>query len=160
MAEGNAGAEFQTGLHPVVFVGASSMAALVGLATWMVVRNNDFPPATNARVIIVGGLLVLLSIVPTCVRWARAAFRVSADGFRGQVGWLRPHVLELPWGNVADVDLDQTWLGARLGYGTIRFLTAEQAVDGFAHVAGAAELLAAVRARLDGRPRGRSARPL
>ena len=158
MTGSNASDKFQTGLHPVVFVGAVTMAALVGLATMFVVRNNDLAPSTTAGVIVGGGLLMVLSVLPTAVRWARATFAVEADRFSGRVGWLRPHALDLPWEGVADADLDQTWLGQRFGYGTIRLLTTDQVVDGFSHVARAPELLHAVRARLGMRSRSRAAR--
>ena len=158
MAGDEAGGRFQTGLHPIVFVGAVTMAGLVGLATMFVVENNDLTAATNAMVIVGGIVLAAVSILPTVVRWGWAVFAMSEQGVHGRVGWLRPNVMDLSWPAVADVDLDQTWLGARMGYGTVRFLTTDQTVEGFAHVAHAPELVSLVRERIAARGRVRSSR--
>lgn len=147
-------AEFRTGLHPVVFVGASTMAAFVAVATMFVVRNNDLTLGTSVEVALVGGALTLASIVPTLVRWMGARFVVGDRGVSGRVGWLRPHVVDLTWDDIEDVDLEQTAIGRALGYGTVKLLTAAGIVDGFVHVAHAPGLVSAVRDRL--RARGRS----
>jgi Bacterial PH domain len=158
MAGDEAEAEFRTGLHPIVFVGALTMAGLVALATLLVIRNNDLAPTTNLLVALGGGLLALSAVLPTAMRWRRGTFRATPTGFAGRVGWWRPQVFEWPWSTLADVDFDQTWLGSRLGYGTVRLLTREQAVECFSHVANAPALVAVLRRRLGGRPTQRAAR--
>src|SRR5262249_57702451 len=60
---------FRTGLHPMAFAGALSLALFVALVVLLLIRHNDLPPATEAQIVVVGALGALVGSGPALLRW-------------------------------------------------------------------------------------------
>src|SRR5262245_65976036 len=45
---------FRTGLHPMAFTGAVTLALFVALVVILLIRHNDLPPRTEIQIVLVG----------------------------------------------------------------------------------------------------------
>ena len=134
---------FRTGLHPMTFSGAVSMALFVALVVVLLIRHNDLPQATEVEIAVVGALVAALGFVPGLLRWRRTAFLVTerrllvtSGTFRrhGTTASLAPNVIEQEGGAT----------GRMLDHGTVTVVGDDGEPLGVSHVARARELVEAV----------------
>jgi len=125
---------YRTRLHPVVFVGAAVGAATTLAIVALIVHRNPLPPATISRLWLAGTAVAVASFVSPFVRWRRAEFAVTGDRVLLRSGFVRVRVVEVPLADVNAIDVEQTYAGRYLGYGTL----------GVADVSGGAEIIARV----------------
>src|SRR4029453_12052366 len=80
---------FRTGLHPMAFSGAVTLALFVGLGGVLLLRPNALPPATQLRIALAGLAFALVGALPSLLRWRNTELAVTerrglwrAGGFR------------------------------------------------------------------------------
>src|SRR5262249_4024648 len=137
---------FGTGLHPMAFAGALSLALFVALVVALLIRHNDLPAATEAQIVVVGVLVALLGSVPALLRWWHTALLVTDRRRVVRSGTYRQHRLATPLAP-GIVEQESSATGRLLDHGTVTVMAAEGQVIGVAHVARARELVEVVRAQ-------------
>ncbi len=135
---------FRTRLHPVVLGGALGFAAFLALAGALIVLHNDLTPTTNGLVALGTLALAIVGMVPSWLRWRTSLFAVTDARLKARVGLVPPRRVEIPLGGIEGVDVEETFLGRRLGYGRVLVAGRDGRIETFAPVASAAELRAAL----------------
>jgi membrane protein YdbS with pleckstrin-like domain len=137
---------FRTGLHPMAFAGALSLALFVALVVTLLIRHNDLPPSTEAQIVVAGVLVALLGSVPALLRWRHTAFLVTERRLLVRSGTYRQHTLVTPLAPQI-VEQESGATGRMLDHGTVTVMGPDGQVSGVAHVARARELVEMVRAQ-------------
>ena len=139
-------AMFRTGLHPMAFAGALSLALFVALVVVLLIRHNDLPPATEAQIVVIGALVALLGSVPALLRWRRTALFVTDRRLLVRSGTYRQHMLATPLAP-GIVEQESGATGRMLDHGTVTVVGPDGQMIGVAHVARARELVEVARAQ-------------
>ena len=139
-------AMFRTGLHPMAFAGALSLALFVALVVVLLIRHNDLPPATEAQIVVVGALVALLGLVPALLRWRHTALFVTDRRLLVRSGTYRQHMLATPLAP-GIVEQESGATGRMLDHGTVTVVGPDGQMIGVAHVARARELVEVARAQ-------------
>jgi len=139
-------AMFRTGLHPMAFAGALSLALFVALVVVLLIRHNDLPPATEAQIVVVGALVALLGSVPALLRWRHTALFVTDRRLLVRSGTYRQHMLATPLAP-GIVEQESGATGRMLDHGTVTVVGPDGQMIGVAHVARARELVEVARAQ-------------
>jgi membrane protein YdbS with pleckstrin-like domain len=137
---------FRTGLHPMAFAGALSLALFVALVVVLLIRHNDLPPATEAQIVVVGVLVALLGSVPALLRWRHTALFVTDRRLLVRSGTYRQHMLATPLAP-GIIEQESGATGRMLDHGTVTVVGPDGQVIGVAHVARARELVEVARAQ-------------
>jgi membrane protein YdbS with pleckstrin-like domain len=137
---------FRTGLHPMAFAGALSLALFVALVVLLLIRHNDLPPATEAQIVVVGVLVALVGSVPALLRWRHTALVVTDRRVLVRSGTYWQHVLATPLAP-GIVEQESGTTGRLLDHGTVTVMGPDGQVIGVAHVARARELVEMARAQ-------------
>ena len=137
---------FRTGLHPMAFAGALSLALFVALVVVLLIRHNDLPPATEAQIVVVGALVALLGSVPALLRWRHTALFVTDRRLLVRSGTYRQHMLATPLAP-GIVEQESGATGRMLDHGTVTVVGPDGQMIGVAHVARARELVEVARAQ-------------
>ena len=137
---------FRTGLHPMAFGGALSLALFVTLVVALLIRHNDLPPATEAQIVVAGVLVALLGSLPALLRWQHTALLVTERRLLVRAGTYRPHTLVAPLAP-GIVEQEGGVTGRMLDHGTVTVMGPDGQVTGVAHVARARELVEMARAQ-------------
>jgi len=135
---------FRTRLHPVMLGGAAGFAAFIALAGALIVLHNDLTPAGNGLVVLGTLAVAVAGMVPSWLRWRTSLFAVTDGRLRARVGLVPARRVEIPLGGIEGVDVEETFLGRRLGYGRVLVAGRDGTIETFAPVASAAELRAAL----------------
>jgi membrane protein YdbS with pleckstrin-like domain len=131
---------FRTGLHPMAFAGALSLALFVALVVVLLIRHNDLPPVTEAQIVVVGVLVAVLGSVPALLRWRRTALFVTDRRLLVRSGTYRQHLLATPLAP-GIVEQESGTTGRMLDHGTVTVVGPDGQMIGVAHVARARELV-------------------
>ena len=137
---------FRTGLHPMAFGGALSLALFVTLVVALLIRHNDLPPATEAQIVVAGVLVALLGSLPALLRWQHTALLVTERRLLVRSGTYRQHTLVSPLAPGV-VEQEGGVTGRMLDHGTVTVMGPDGQVTGVAHVARARELVEMARAQ-------------
>ena len=137
---------FRTGLHPMAFAGALSLALFVALVVVLLIRHNDLPPATEAQIVVAGVLVALLGSVPALLRWRHTTLVVTDRRLLVRSGTYRPYILATPLAP-GIVEQESGVTGRMLDHGTVTVMGTDGQVTGVAHVARARELVEVARAQ-------------
>ena len=113
---------FRTGLHPMAFGGALSLALFVAL------------------------VVALLGSLPALLRWQHTALLVTERRLLVRAGTYRPHTLVAPLAP-GIVEQEGGVTGRMLDHGTVTVMGPDGQVTGVAHVARARELVEMARAQ-------------
>src|SRR5262249_39741437 len=60
---------FRTGLHPMAFTGALTLALFVALVVMLLIRHNELPPPTEIQIALVGLAVAVIGAIPSFLRW-------------------------------------------------------------------------------------------
>jgi hypothetical protein len=137
---------FRTGLHPMAFAGAVSLALFVALVVGLLIRHNDLPAATEAQIALAGGLVVALGFIPSVLRWRHTALVLTEHRLLVLTGTYREHTLASPLA-AGIVEQEGGITGRMLDHGTVTVTAPDGQATGVAHVARARELVEAARAQ-------------
>ena len=140
------GVIFRTGLHPMAFGGALSLALFVALVVVLLIRHNDLPAATEVQIALVGGLVAALGFLPSLLRWWHTAFLLTERRLLVRMGTYRQHTLVSPLAPGV-VEQEAGITGRMLDHGTVLVTGPDGQATGVAHVARARELVEVTRAQ-------------
>src|SRR5262249_7170667 len=87
---------FRTGLHPMAFAGALSLALFVAVLVLRVIGPSDLPQAPEAQIGVVGALVALGGSVPALLRWRHTVLLVTDRRVLVRSGTYRQHMLATP----------------------------------------------------------------
>ena len=131
---------FRTRLHPMVLGSTLGFAAFVVGVVALIVARNELPPPTVARLWAAGGVVILLALAPPLARWWTSEFAVTRRRLLVRVGLLRGPRLAVPIGEIEEIEVEPTFGGRLLGYGTLRVVPARGREEIFPRVAAAQAL--------------------
>lgn len=137
---------FRTGLHPLAFSGAATLALFVALVVGLLIRHNDLPPRTDLQIALVGGLVAALGAIPSTLRWRHTALAVTDRRLVVSAGGLRRRALSVPLGP-AMVEHDAGMTGRLFDHGTVTVAAPDGRASSIGHVARARELVEVARAQ-------------
>jgi hypothetical protein len=133
---------FRTGLHPMNFGGALSLALFVALVVVLLIRHNDLPRATEVQIALVGTLVAAQAFVRGLLRWRHTAFLLTERRLLVRSGTYRQHMLALPL--APGVIEQEGGITSRvLDHGTVTVTGPDGQPASVAHVARARELVEA-----------------
>jgi membrane protein YdbS with pleckstrin-like domain len=135
---------FRTRLHAVVFAGTAVFAAVVAGIVTLIVARNELAAATVRTLWLAGGAVALLGAAAPYLRWRSAEFAVTTARLVGRVGLLSRDAFAVVLGGVEKIEVEQTFLGRLLDYGTVRLQAPAGAVE-LPRVARAVALCEAMR---------------
>jgi membrane protein YdbS with pleckstrin-like domain len=148
---------FQTGLHPLAFSGAATLAVFVTLIVALLIRHNDLPAQTELQIALVGAAVAVLGALPSALRWRNTALAVTDRRVLMNGGGLRRRHLTVPLGPAA-VEQESGLTGSLFDHGTVTISGPDGRSSSVGHVARARELVEVARAQARRAPR-RSAGP-
>ncbi len=137
---------FRTGLHPMGFAGAATLALFVGLVVALLIRHNDLPARTDLQIALVGILVAALGALPSILRWRNTALAVTDRRVLVTAGSLRRREMAVPLGP-AVIEQEAGLTGRMFDHGTVTVASPEGAASSVGHVARARELVEVARAQ-------------
>ena len=146
---------FRTGLHPVALSGAVGFAAFSLLVATLLVVNNDLPPATDLRIVVVGLLVAASGFVRPGLRLRHTRLVVTDRRLLAAWGAFRRRsaAIELSPDAVAG-ERTRRWVDA----GTVAAMSGDDVLS-WAPVARPEALAAAAQSQARRGARGRDRRP-
>ncbi len=147
---------FRTGLHPMAFSGAASLAAFVALVVILLIRHNELPPRTELEIVLAGVGVALLGVLPSLLRWRNTELVVTDRRLLATAGSLRRRRLTVPL-SPATAEQEAGLTGGALDHGTVTITGPEGRGSSISHVARARELVEVARAQARRSPRRGSA---
>ena len=147
---------FHTRLHPIVFGGTVTFAAFVIGVTALIVVRNDLPSSTVLLLWLAAAGIIVASFAPPLLRWRASTFTLTNRRVLARTGLFRAHLLEVPWGRLEALEVEQSLAGRALGYGTLRVAEKRGPVEVFQRVGGVVELRAAAARHAPGSARARA----
>jgi len=143
---------FRTGLHPLAFTGAVTLALFVALVVALLIGHNDLPPRTELQIALAGAAVAVLGALPSALRWRNTALAVTDHRLLVSTGALRPRRLGIPLGPAA-IDQEAGLTGGLFDHGTIVISAPDGYTSSIGHVARARELVNVARAQARRTPR-------
>jgi membrane protein YdbS with pleckstrin-like domain len=117
---------FRTGLHPLSIASALGLAGFIGFVGTLIMRHNDLPRATEARIAIVCFMLGAATLAGPVRRLRRSTITVTPGHLRLELGTWRSRVTIIPLRDIRSVDVPRgSALARRLDYGTIHVAAGE-----------------------------------
>jgi hypothetical protein len=108
--------------HPVYFAGTAGWVAFVALATALIVRHNDLTPAANWVAAGWGTLAAFAGVIGPVLRWLRTSIELDAASARCTTGIVWRSTFEVALEDAREMEIDQSYVGRRLGYGYLRIV--------------------------------------
>jgi Bacterial PH domain len=132
-------------LHVAVFTGAATLAAVSLAVAGLIVARNPLRPESVRLVWLVAAVVAASGFVSPVMRWLATEVAVTDRRVLAvtREGLGRPRALELPFQDMAEVEVERTVAGRLLGYGTLRLVARGGATEEFARVADAEAVRAA-----------------
>jgi membrane protein YdbS with pleckstrin-like domain len=143
---------FRTGLHPMAFSGAVTLALFVGLVVVLLIRHNDLPAATELRIALAGLAVALVGALPSLLRWRNTELAVTERRVLVSAGGFRRRHLAVPVAPAA-VEQEGGLTGGVLDHGTVTVAAPDGRASSIGHVARARELVEVARAQARRSPR-------
>ena len=143
---------FRTGLHPMAFSGAVTLALFVALVVALLIRHNDLPPRTELQIALAGAALAVLGALPSALRWRNTELAVTDRRLVVSAGGLRRRRLAVPLSPAA-VEQEAGLTGGVLDHGTVMIAGPGGLSSSVGHVARARELVEVARAQARRNPR-------
>lgn len=110
-------------LHPVVLAGGLIAAAFVAFVATLLIRHNDLPAGTDARIVFWAVLIAAMFLLRPVLRWQRSVVFVTDRRLVVRVGALRLETASQPLAADGVSAGVTSWLGRLLDYGTLAVAT-------------------------------------
>src|SRR5262245_23249663 len=143
---------FRTGLHPMAFSGAITLALFVALVVMLLIRHNDLPAATEVRIALAGLGVAALGALPSFLRWRNTELAVTDRRMLVSAGGFRRRRMAVALGPAA-VEQEGGLTGGVLDHGTVTIAAPDGRASSIGHVARARELVEVARAQARRSPR-------
>lgn len=130
----------RTGLHPMAFSGAATLAGFIALVVTLLIRHNDLPLATDLQIALVGGLVALLGALPAIMRWAGTDIVLTDRRVLANAGGMRRRRIAASLDR-AVIEQEGGLTGRLLNHGTLTVATADGSANSIGHVARARDLV-------------------
>lgn len=143
---------FRTGLHPMAFSGAVTLALFVALVVALLIRHNELPPRTELQIVLAGAAVAVLGVLPSALRWRNTELAVTDRRMVVSAGGLRRRRLAVPLSPAA-VEQEAGLTGGVLDHGTVVVTAPDGRSSSVGHVARARELVEVARAQARRNPR-------
>jgi membrane protein YdbS with pleckstrin-like domain len=149
---------FRTGLHPMAFTGALTLALFVALVVMLLIRHNDLPRPTEIQIALVGLAVAAIGAIPSLLRWRNTELAVTEHRVLVSAGGFRRRRLAVPLAPAA-IEQEGGLTGGMLDHGTVTVATPDGRASSIGHVARARELVEVARAQARRPPRRRGNGP-
>jgi membrane protein YdbS with pleckstrin-like domain len=143
---------FRTGLHPMAFSGAVTLALFVALVVMLLIRHNDLPRLTEIRIALAGIAVAAIGAVPSLLRWRNTELAVTGRRVLVSAGGFRRRRLAVPLAPAA-VEQEGGLTGGVLDHGTVTVAAPDGTASSIGHVARARDLVEFARAQARRNPR-------
>jgi len=137
---------FRTGLHPMAFTGAVTLALFVALVVILLIRHNDLPSRTEIQIVLVGLGVAVIGAIPSVLRWRNTELAVTERRVLVSAGGFRRRRLAVPLAPAA-VEQEGGLTGGALDHGTVTVAAPDGRASSIGHVARARELVEIARAQ-------------
>lgn len=134
----------RTRYHAILFGGAVWFALIVLGIVALIVHRNDLPPETVTKLWLAGAAVAASGFVGPFVRWRTSEFAVTTSRVIAKTGLVSRHTVELLLPKVEAIEVDQSFAGRLLGYGTLRVVGTGGTDESFPRVAAPEALREAV----------------
>jgi membrane protein YdbS with pleckstrin-like domain len=128
------GVLFRTGLHPVSGASALGLAAFIAFVGGLIIRHNDLPPATDARIALLCLVLGGAALAGPLLRLRRSAVVVTPGHLHLHLASWRAHATDIPVRDIRTVDVRSGAVGRRLDFGTVTVAAGEDTLIVVHHV--------------------------
>jgi membrane protein YdbS with pleckstrin-like domain len=139
------GVLFRTGLHPMSGASAFGLAAFIAFIGTLIIRHNDLPPATDARIALVCLALGGLALVGPLLRLRRSAVVVTPGTLHLRLASWRERATDIPVRAIRAIDVRSGAVGRRFDFGTVTLAADDDTVIVVHHVRAPVALRDALR---------------
>jgi membrane protein YdbS with pleckstrin-like domain len=143
---------FRTGLHPMAFTGALTLALFVALVVTLLIRHNELPQRTEVQLVLAGLGVAVIGAIPSLLRWRNTELAVTERRVLVSAGGFRRRRLAVPLAP-ATVEQEAGLTGGMLDHGTVTVAAPDGRASSIGHVARARELVEVARAQARRSPR-------
>jgi membrane protein YdbS with pleckstrin-like domain len=131
---------FRTGLHPLAFSGAVSLAVFVALVVALLIAHNDLPTRIELQIALVGAAVAVLGSIPSALRWRNTRLEVTDRRLLIHSGGMRRRQLAIPLAPGV-IEYDASMTSRLFDHGTVTVAGPGGHVSSIGHVSQAHELV-------------------